>query len=394
LSKEQSVCLATSRDSQQIFRTPSNHTTLLSDAFVQTLHKSDDLRYSLSWVYGSFIEDIPRRIGTSKALDAAVAALMSSHSSLALNYSAGSFFPTDALTKYTYAIKSLRTTLDVPVLAHGVDTLCAIMLLIICQSFLGTYVGYHLSHGEGAAHILKARQNFVWESDFERKLLLSLRGPVIVEALFNPRIQFTPEEWDRLVENELGGVTPEDAMMHILAQAPGLMQRGRVALRNHEPLNLLAVEARQLYAKMETILQKVLDRFNHFQELFAPRTAIINQVHAHYQRIYGLALSICLAFLCIVKALDPNDADLDNDSIRLSKDVLTLTDEAAMYRPLGASYTILCLSAAWCSTKNERIRSILRSKLAEQRLDYPGTSAETVEVELNRVFRQLSLLEP
>ena len=51
---------------------PSNETTLLLQALVGKLRASDDLRYHISWAYGPFLNEVPRRIGTNVALDAAV----------------------------------------------------------------------------------------------------------------------------------------------------------------------------------------------------------------------------------------------------------------------------------------------------------------------------------
>jgi len=109
--------------------------------------------------------------------------------------------------------------------------LCAVMLLLICQSFLGTSGGYVSGHGEGAAQILKVRAYYNPRDDFEKELLLSLRGPILFEALVNPRIRLSPEEWKTLVESELDEGTPEGQMMRCLAKAPDIMQRGRASLR-------------------------------------------------------------------------------------------------------------------------------------------------------------------
>ena len=83
----------------------------------------------MSWVYGGFIEDIPRRIGSNEALDAVVMALMSAHSSLALHPSTPPVISSDSLSKYSHALKTLRIYLDDPIKAREAETLEAFRIL-------------------------------------------------------------------------------------------------------------------------------------------------------------------------------------------------------------------------------------------------------------------------
>jgi hypothetical protein len=112
---------------------PSNEGSLLADALVSKLQAWDDLRFHLTWTYGIFLEEIPRRLGSNAALDTAVNALVCAHSQL--NTSAGIVRIADpeALTKYNHAVRTLRICLDDPVKAREASTLCAVYLLMICQ---------------------------------------------------------------------------------------------------------------------------------------------------------------------------------------------------------------------------------------------------------------------
>lgn len=58
---------------------PGNELTILTSAFVRTIKRSTDLRYNLWWSFGSFLEGVPRRLGTNDALDRAVDPLATSH---------------------------------------------------------------------------------------------------------------------------------------------------------------------------------------------------------------------------------------------------------------------------------------------------------------------------
>ena len=113
-----------------ISHSPINAQTLLTAALIDKLKPSADLRYHLSWTYGGYLEDIPRRLGNSEALDAAVDALVYAHSHFA--GSQKSVAP-ESLHKYCHAIATLRISLDDPFEARTAETLCAVTLLLLCQ---------------------------------------------------------------------------------------------------------------------------------------------------------------------------------------------------------------------------------------------------------------------
>jgi len=94
------------------------------------LTKDSDLRYNLTWAYGGFIQDVPRRLGKNAALDAAATSLALSH----VRYSTGRRDAApEELKAYINALKVLRNCLDDPVVARDANTLCAVMLLLFCQ---------------------------------------------------------------------------------------------------------------------------------------------------------------------------------------------------------------------------------------------------------------------
>jgi hypothetical protein len=259
-----------------------------------------------------------------------------------------------------------------------------------------------LLDGEGAAQILKARQYYDPNDEFECKLVLSLRGPVLFEALCNPKISFTAKEWKRLVENELDGTTCEGQMMRCLAKAPDFMQRGKVALQEHTDLKILRGEVTEQYLELKRILSELHERFIGFQKSpdsggGSSKSAIVQtMMHSWYQRSYGLGLAICLIFNCIMKALYPNDFDLEVESVDFCQRVLELAEQASIYRPCGAAYICICLIAAWCARSDEEIRGLVEAALADYLSDFPTTPGgfgDTWRLELEYAARRFSLLE-
>lgn len=159
---------------------PDNSITSLMNSFVGAIKRSTDLRYNLWWSFGLFLEDVPRQLGSNEALDRAVDAVTTAHAGFCTRQRVS----TEVLTKYSYALKTLRVYLDDPLQASASSTLCAVMILLACQIFIGNSGQMMSGHAQGAASILRARKNFGPRDDFERKLFLSLRGSVVNHLQF------------------------------------------------------------------------------------------------------------------------------------------------------------------------------------------------------------------
>lgn len=376
------------RSSQSLSRTPSSNDTLLSNALIAKLKAKDDIRYHLPWAYGSFLEAIPQRIGTNEALDTAVDALVYAHSQYGTTTRGAANDP-KSLTRYTHAVTTLRLCLDDPVKARETNTLAAVMLLLICQSFLGTYVGEFSGHTEGAAIILKTRGYGNPEDDFERNLILTLRGPVLFESLYNSRIQFSHEEWTRLVKNPLDGELPKGNVVYCLAHVPELMRRGRIALSTNSSTQGLIYEARHQYNKVKASVDKLREAYETSK---APSSPQATRLHAHHQRMFGLGLAIILIFHSLLQALGDNSFDLCFDSQRCCEDVLDLAEHARPFRPLGSSYVLLCLTTAWVATTDEVVRELLLQTYEDYQEDFPHPSNKNLSRCLDSTRDRLHLL--
>jgi len=336
---------------------------------------------------------IPQRLGVNEALDTSVKALISTHTYYCLRQEN----ITEALTKYSRALYVLRVSLDDPIQARTPEVLCAVYLLLICQGLLGTYEGRWTGHGKGAAQILKARGYYNPQDDFEAMLLLSLRGPVLFEGLLNDEIRFSSSEWKILVENKLDGSTQEGQMMRCLARYPDLMQRGRSIGRGGKDHVELLEELRAHRQTLKVILTELRSRLAVVQGLIDngnSQTALVVQTHAHYQRTYGLGLVICVIASCVLNAVDVGNTQLVSESIYFSKELLALADSAGVYRPLGASYVVTCLVAAWVGTTDCSIKTIVERRLVEYQDDFAYRQVSIPTSELERISRHLRLFDP
>ncbi|OQD60255.1 hypothetical protein PENPOL_c025G00235 [Penicillium polonicum] len=362
---------------------PSNSMTSLMNSFVGAIKRSTDLRYNMWWSFGIFLEDVPRRLGSNEALDRAVDAVTTAHAGFCTHQPVS----TKALAKYSYALKTLRVYLDDPLQASASSTLCAVMILLLCQTFIGNNGQMLSGHAQGAASILHARKNFGPRDDFERKLFLSLRGSVLFEGLYNDAIDLTPEEWDALVNNDFDQDEPSGQILRCLARAPVIMKRGKQAIRDGEDLIPLTMEARPIYEKCKLLLGELKARTVDFEtsELSTmPETFMARILRAHYLRTHGIGLAITAFFNCILQALDPSDYACIIESRSLVEDTLIHAQKANVYRPVGAGYVIMCLSAAWAVTADPQLRSMVEVALIDYHGDFVNRSYVDIRRELER----------
>ncbi|KAI2717879.1 transcriptional regulator family: Fungal Specific TF [Penicillium roqueforti] len=368
---------------------PGNSMMSLTNSFVGAIKRSTDLRYNLWWAFGTFLEDIPRRLGSNEALDHAVDAVTTAHA----GFCTGQSVSAETLAKYSYALKTLRVYLDHPVQASASSTLCAVMILLVCQTFIGNNGQMISGHAQGAASILHARKNFGPRDDFERKLFLSLRGSVLFEGLYNDAIDLSSEEWDSLVKNDFDQDQPEGQILRCLARAPVLMRRGKQAIRDGEDLMLLTMEVRPIYEKCKLILGELQVRTVEFEKsgLTMTETFMGRILRAHYLRTHGIGLAITTFFNCILQALDPSDYTCMVESKSLVKETLEHAQKSNVYRPVGAGYVIMCLSAAWAVTADPELRSMVEAALIDYHGDFVTRDVVNIPKELEQASVNLRL---
>jgi hypothetical protein len=272
------------------------------------------------------------------------------------------------------------------------------------------YEGSWSSHCEGAAQILKVRGYYDRNNDFECKLLLALRGSVvwhvfpvqypalnykkIFGALLSDKIHLSSWDWKNIVENELDGVSCEGRMMRCLARVPDLMQRGRDAMEGGGSILELRDESRSLYHTMKAVLRDLHDRFMNQTANGASQPAIVAvKLDAHYQRSYALGLAITIILNCVLSGFDAQDISLGKESTHFSREIIVLADQAAIYRPIAASYISLCAIAAWGGATDDATKAEAKNVLVDYLLDFSYAKVVVPAAELERIFRRLRLTE-
>ncbi|KAL4983503.1 hypothetical protein BDW68DRAFT_168820 [Aspergillus falconensis] len=375
---------------RHITANPANSVALLGQRLVATFKQETSLRYNLAWAYGGYLALIPRRLGINEALDAAVDALVTAHQTFA----ARKEITVSSLTKYSRALSALRRRLDSPLTASTSETLCAVSVLLLVQHLLGPSDLRWTGHAEGAAKILKARRSYAPRDNFERLLLLSLRGPVLFEGLFNPRIDLTPEEWTELVQNELDARAPEGEMLLNLSRVRDILSRVKTNENGLAGLLILQAEARSLYIKTRNICDMFRAELHEIENPgqnsppnpygFSP-----TWLHAHTQRFYGLAITIALYINYILGVMRTIDPDLSTDVSYLALEMVTIAENAIQYRPFGAGYVIVGLIAALMTVENPKLRTLLQAWFDDYRGDF-----KMPDLDISKEAEKFGLLDP
>ncbi|KAL2868906.1 Zn(II)2Cys6 transcription factor domain-containing protein [Aspergillus lucknowensis] len=373
---------------------PRSSTLALAEALVTTFRPGTDLRYHLAWAYGGYLAMVPARLGKNEALDSAVDALVTTHRS----FCARREISVAALTKYSRSLAALRDCLADVRKSSSSETLCAVSILLLVQNLLGSGGEQWTGHCEGAAKILKARKSCKPRDDFERIIMMSLRGPVLFEGILNQRITFTPDEWSQLITNDLDGTSPESALLLCMAKIPPILHRARAHEQQAPEIHDLCNELRTEYTSIRHLCDDFQARLAALETLSQTRTGKPTPKpslqHAHFQRTYGLAMIVALYFSFVITGLGGGDARLRADASYLGTEIVRLAERAAIYRPLGAGYVLLCLILAWmgvvavADTHNRSLRWEIERALAEYRSDFfhQDLSLDDIEEMPRRLF--------
>jgi hypothetical protein len=132
----------------------------------------------------------------------------------------------------------------------------------------------------------------------------------------------------------------------------------------------MLVECAQMKKLLAMFPKPVSPCFSHVIGLQYPT----QQLHSRYQVVYGMLLTLAMMLNTILRAFDPDDVILIQESVTLPVDIITLARYAVPYRPLGASYIPLCLVAAWAATDNPLERVEVEVMLAEYQTDFASAN--------------------
>ncbi|KAL4881181.1 hypothetical protein BJY04DRAFT_61326 [Aspergillus karnatakaensis] len=344
-------------------RIPSNETTDITRSFIEVLQVTD-VRYDVTW-YGPFLETLPRRIGASPALDAAIGALSSAVKAVRTRQNSS-----DAISKYVKGWQALRTCLSDPMQTQSINTVCAIYIMMITQSWVGRPDDHFANHGQVLTQILNAAVTQAGRGQFEDTMIITLSMPVILQSIVDPTVQLGSWFWTiaknyeqpKPVLNNQGGKIPS-LQVHVMISIAQWIRSPALYLVDI----LTAYE--QLVIDCRT-MRSVLDKIAEFEAAGVPQPS--TRLHTKPQAAYSALLSLALVLNLMLRIFSPESLDLADEAGDLVTECIWLSELASRHRPFGVTFMPVCLAVAWVACENIAVRQQVQDILVGYEVDFPA----------------------
>ena len=189
----------------------------------------------------------------------------------------------------------------------------------------------------------------------------------MIEALADPRIQFTPEEWRNLVVSGLDSKTLDGDLMMILGQTPELIRRGRQVLESPRTSDFssyeVLLEVYYLQDAFRPVLNNLRERYDETERQILEdglRNAEAQRmVRCFHLRMYAFGLAVGILINSIRYKLEgaPCAHEVSSqESSAMAEEILKLAKISDAYRPLGSLAMSLFLGAAWVGANNADLK--------------------------------------
>lgn len=249
-------------------------------------------------------------------------------------------------------------------------------------------------HASGVAKVLRLLKFPSSNNLFEMALFAPLYATLLLQSFANPIIRLSKWEYQKLGEaiNNVAVSTVDIRHWRMMVRISELMARGRDAIKRGSSSNVLRREAEELQNSFEPILALMRARVRTY-ESSTPDESFDRRLHATYQRTHGVALANSAILQTAQRTLCPDKRNRCFLTVTLCQEVLQLTDEARVYRPLGAVWTVHALICTWCAIQVTGLRSQVEVALLDYQRDAMGPRGCVRLDQLKLLERRLSLLE-
>ncbi|RDL36967.1 uncharacterized protein BP5553_04400 [Venustampulla echinocandica] len=235
-------------------RTDQTHARSWVPRYLETNHLGVEFAYCLESnargtlvplrLSGSFIDAIPARLGLNQALDNAVSCLCAIYRG---TLSAPYLSHKPVYQSYVRALASLRLCLSDEAYRLEPETLCASILLQVCEIIVNDDRAEWSHLARGTARLLSARGSQRYTTDFEHAMLHAQLSHVIAQAVsFNEHCFLASPEWRPLLSR-----TPVWPSQTALARSMAARSRLTVHLLDFPSLvkHFRAIDKKQMYQK-------------------------------------------------------------------------------------------------------------------------------------------------
>ena len=183
-------------------------------------------------------------------------------------------------------------------------------------------------------------------------------------------------------------------MMQCLARVSDLLRRGRDAIQEGRSNQELWQESMILYNAMKLTLKELHDRLENWTAGEACYLALVAvKTRAHYQRTYALGLATSIILNCVLGGFDTEDVSLGIEAQHFSQEIIALSVQVAMFRPIASSYMTLCLITAWGVATDAATKMQAENLLRDYLQDFSYEKVVIPTTELANVFRRLRLMD-
>lgn len=234
------------------------------------------------------------------------------------------------------------------------------------------------------AKLLKVRGTKHDPNDrFESLLLLTLRGPVVFEGLWNDEIEFSESQWNELVENHWDNdQRPEGVLMRCTAKMPLYVLRGRKMLKGEavDPtlVQEVSISYNQLLDARATIAKK-LDEWQTKIDCAGAEVGVLLQIQDAIKRIDSFFLGVVIIAGCILGAVSEFTPELQATLNRCAAGIYAYVPWCQKLRPLGSCYMLLSLSMAYTGADDPDLKYKLQEAFLDLHRDFPA-DADSISV--------------
>jgi hypothetical protein len=253
-----------------------------------------------------------------------------------------------------------------------------------------------MQHSGGAASVIKSRGIKPPASLLERRILATLRGPVVWQSLFLEQSFFSDAEWEALVNMRSDeAVNNEEGFFEGMASMVRLFQRTRSALsrspRDPKTIKTLAVDVQALKVSLDERSSQLganIDRMcdlplahptgkDMFQWLTTPRN-------------YGLLLPVRIMLNCITMSLHGQSLRRYEDENKvLCHAACNVAAQAVAFRPLGSLWVGLMLMMSYPGAREEAEQERLKYWMVSYSNDLQHSSVSPQDIDLDIFGRYL-----
>ncbi|KAH8671710.1 hypothetical protein BX600DRAFT_252560 [Xylariales sp. PMI_506] len=280
---------------------------------------------------------IPPRLGQSAALDIAISSLCGIYRDLRISTKLS------VLTTQTYdrCLSALQMAIADPVLRLSSETICACLVVEVCEVILNENCGRYGELVRGSRFLIEAAGPERFRSGLDRAMLELQRAPFIALDIADERPSFLLQPcWRALNERpsnfpntEVSGIRLRSQLCDFLVELPGIIARSRQLIGETDLKNRTALDA---------VMVQVMD-LNHRLEIWYEEE-LHPQVHAHIaddssksKHLHdGKDIRLVFTFLnCITCSLLVRLYDLVTeirDALEVSEEFATSPRDANVYR--------------------------------------------------------------